>query len=185
MVDERVLVIPGAFQLVKNYGGFDGIDIWVADNVRKKMKCPTFVVAHSAGANFALTAQDFSNCKFILINPLIKKRGFANLVIRDIRYLLSKEIAMEKIVPPHNWWYALKKAYRLSKIDVLACIKKIPRENIVIIRGARDIFFCEEESAEIIKNENLRLLTADAGHDWNENIANLVKEIVNAGEDKK
>ena len=58
MVDQRVLVIPGAFQLVKNYSGFDGIDIWVAESAEKKiMKRPTFVVAHSAGANFALPAE--------------------------------------------------------------------------------------------------------------------------------
>ena len=179
MSDENVLVIPGAFQLVKNYGGFDGIDIWIAGGESKIVKRPAFVVAHSIGANFALASEKLSGCKFILVNPLVKKRNFANLLARDIRYLFSKEISMSKIVPPYSWWHAFKLAYRLSKIDVLAGIKKAPRANIVIIKGKNDVFFCDAASVDIMKKENLPFMETDAGHDWNENIENLVKEIVN------
>jgi hypothetical protein len=175
-MDKKVLVFPGAFQYVKNYGGYDGIDIWVRGESEKKIVGrPAVVVAHSMGANFALAAPDFSGCKFILVNPLVKKRSFVNLLIQDIQYLLSQKVTMEKIVPFRNWWYAFKKAYRLSKVDTLACIRKMPRGSVIVLRGRKDIFFCDKESAEIIKKEGVSLVEVDAGHDWNRNIADLVK----------
>jgi hypothetical protein len=85
---------------------------------------------------------------------------------------------MSKIVPVSSWFYALTKAYELSKINVLKEIKKIPKENVFIIRGNRDRFFCDNEIVELIKKENLPIIEVDAGHDWNQNIAEMVNKII-------
>ncbi len=51
-------------------------------------------------------------------------------------------------------------------------------ENLIIIRGKKDTYFCDGKSAEIIRNNKLQLIEIDAGHDWNDKIAELVDSIV-------
>ncbi len=168
MNNEKIIVIPGAFQYAKNYGNYDGLDIWLKGKLEEeKIKNADFVVAHSLGTNYVFSFPVSNNQKFILVNPSIKKRGFVNLVMRDFRYLLSKidSVKMGKIVPVLHWPSAFYKAYKLSKIDILSVLKKIPKENIFIIRGKRDRFFCDDEVVNLIKKENLPLIEVDAGHD--------------------
>ena len=176
---KNVLVFPGAFQSVKNYGNYEGIDIWLKSHFKEKIPTSDYVIAHSAGAIFALTLFDhFQGCKLILINPPIKKRNIFNLSIRWIKFLILEGIKREKVVPVVNWIYGLKKLFKLLRIDTLEIIKKIPKDNLVIIKGKKDNFFCDKESAEIIKNNNIILIEVEAGHDWNEKIAEVVNELI-------
>ena len=66
----------------------------------------------------------------------------------------------------------------MRKVDFLDAIKQIPKENLIVVRGKKDNFFCDEESAKIIKENNIRLIEVYAGHNWNENIAKAVNEII-------
>jgi len=182
MINKKsILVFPGAFQFVKNYGNYNGVDIWLKNGRRGKIPKTDFIVGHSAGAIFALTLSDnFQGCKFILINPPIKKRNILNLFLRWIKFLILEGIRTEKVVPITNWIYGLKKLSKLLKIDTLEIIKKIPRDNLVIIRGKKDKFFCDQESGEIIKNNNINVIEVEAGHDWNEKIAGVVNELISS-----
>lgn len=180
MENKKVVVIPGAFQYVKNYGGLSGIDIWLKGKCNNEMlEEADFIVAHSMGANYVFSLPISGNQKFILINPLVKRRNFLNLLIRDFRYIFSKEMNMSKVVPASNWLQAFWRVYTLSKINILPVLKKIPKENIFMIRGNRDCFFCDNEAVSLIKIENFRLTEVDAGHDWNDNIAQAVNKIIN------
>jgi len=127
-----------------------------------------------------LKSHDLSmnNQKFILINPSTKKRSFLNLIIRDIKYLYSIKIKPDHIVPMPHWVSAFWKVYKLSKIDVLSALKKVQKENVFIVRGKKDKFFCDEEVVDLIKKENITLIEVDAGHDWNQNIAEMVNKII-------
>ncbi len=98
--------------------------------------------------------------------------------MRDIKYLFSEGTGMDKIIPFSSWFYAFKKSHRLAKINTLEEINKLPKENITIIRGIKDYYFCDKESAETIKKEGLRLIEVDAGHNWNQNIADAVNKII-------
>ena len=179
MNKKSILVIPGAFQFVKNYGNYEGMDIWLKSNLKEKIPTSNYIIAHSAGAIFALTLSDhFQGRRFILINPPIKKRNILNLFLRWIKFLVLEGIKTEKVVPITNWIYGLKKLFKLLKIDTLEIIKKIPGDNLVIIRGKKDDFFCDKESAEVIKNNNINLIETDAGHDWNEKIAEVVANLI-------
>jgi hypothetical protein len=179
MKNKKIIAIPGAFQYVKNYGGYDGVDIWLKEKLNKeKVRNADFVVAHSLGANYVFSFPASHNQKFILVNPSVKKRSFVNLIIRDFKYLLSKEISLNKVIPISSWFYAFWKAYKLSKIDILGVLRKIPKENIFIIRGKRDKFFCDNETIDLIKKENFSLIEVDAGYDWNQNIAEMTNKII-------
>ena len=176
---KRILIIPGAFQFVKNYGNYEGVDIWLKSNFKEKIPASDYVIAHSAGAIFALTLfSHFQRRKFILINPPIKKRNTFVFFVRWIKFLVLEGIKMEKVVPITNWIYGLKKLSKLLKVDTLEIIKKIPRDNVMIIRGEKDNFFCDQESVKIIKSNNIAVIEVEAGHDWNEKIAGVVNELI-------
>ncbi|TRZ64101.1 MAG: hypothetical protein D4Q79_02325 [Spirochaetia bacterium] len=179
MVNSRkIILIPGAFQTVRNYGNYNGVDIWLKNEPEKEFSNPDYVIAHSLGVNFALTLPNLKNCKFVFINPVIEKVSFINLIIKDIKFLFLEGIKIEKIVPFSNWIYSFKKCRQLSKINVLEEIKKLPKENITIIKGVKDDYFCDKKSAEIIKREGWRLIEIGAGHDWDQNIAEAVDKII-------
>ena len=77
-----------------------------------------------------------------------------------------------------DWPYMLKKAIKLLRVDVRDITRKIPKEDIVIIRGKKDNFFCDEEAVKIIKEDNIALIEVEAGHDWNDKIAETVNSLV-------
>lgn len=176
---KKALVFPGAFQLVKNYGKFEGLDIWLKSDSEKNIAPADYYIGHSLGGNFLLSiCGSQRKGKFILINPLIRKRNILSLIIAWIKFLLFEGIERRKIVPITNLFYAFRKAVRLLNVDVLGIIKNIPKEDLIIIRGKKDNYLCDGKSAEIIKNNKLQLIETDAGHDWNDKIAELVDGII-------
>ena len=62
--------------------------------------------------------------------------------------------------------------------------KNSPRENVVIVRGKNDRWFCDEAAARILKEEKIRCVEVDAGHDWNENIAYAIRDILTTLDDR-
>lgn len=181
MENKRVLLFPGGFQSVKNYGGFEGVDIWLKTAQNSKPLEADYFVGHSAGAIFALTLFGINqDSKFILINPLIGKRNILSLLFRWIKFFVFEGIGWEKIVPISQWAYGMKMALKLLKVDALKIIKTIPKANLFIIRGKNDKFFCDEKTRELIKTNCLNLIEVEAGHDWNKNIDLAVTAAINS-----
>jgi hypothetical protein len=55
---------------------------------------------------------------------------------------------------------------------------KLPKENLYIIRGTRDTFFCDEVAVTIAKEHGFNIIEVDAGHDWNQDIAEAVEQVL-------
>lgn len=178
MENKKVLVIPGSFSLVSAYGGYDGVDIWLKNSKLINMDESSWIIAHSAGVNYLFSQSIPSNQKIILINPLVKKINLISLLIRDIRFFIAEGIDRNKIIPLSSWFYAFKKVLKLLKINVLENLRKLPKENVMIIRGTKDYYFCDSENADLIKNEGFTLFEVDARHNWNKNIAEIVNKII-------
>jgi len=102
------------------------------------------------------------------------------LAWRWLKFLVFEGIKKEKIVPLKYWLFAFSIVLELVKVDFMSVVQKIPKENLVIIRGKRDNFFCDEESIKIAKENNVRVVEVDAGHDWNENIDKEVREMTSS-----
>ncbi len=176
--NKKILVFPGAFQVANKYGDYEGVDIWLKANSEQEIPAGDYLIGHSLGASFALAHYNSNqNCKFILINPLVKKRS-ALIFWRWLKFIIFERIKTEKIIPKSDWLYAFKKAIKLLNVDILNVIQKIPKENLIIIRGKQDIFFCDSEAVKVIQENNIALVEVEAGHDWNDKIANTVKEII-------
>lgn len=178
-MNQKILVIPGAFDLVKNYGGYPGIDIWLRESTNNEelLANADWIFAASSGPNYVLSTPALGKQKFIFLNPLVKKQSFFSLLIRWIKFMFSEKISIRRLVPLSHWIYAFIKLYRLLKFDVLTAMKELPKDKIIVIRGKQDKFFCDEESVQMLKQENIPVIEVDAGHLWNQNVADAVKNI--------
>jgi hypothetical protein len=172
-----VCVVPGTIQYVRNYVGYDGLDIWINDGRKIPTDTKCFI-GHSLGASYVLNLNVDPEKRFIFINPLVKKRNILNLFVRWIKFHVFEGIKSEKVVPVKHWMHTLRQVLFLLKVDVLGEMQKIPRENVVVIRGRQDRFFCDNEDVEILKKNNFKIIEVDAGHDWNENVARVVEDLI-------
>lgn len=175
---KKITLFPGGFQYVKNYEGYGGVDIWTGQGFTEDLKNSAFFIGHSGGASFAFQYAANQTSKFILVNPLVKKRNIFSLFLRWMKYAFMEGLPKKKLVPVKYWPSAFKKVLELVKVDFLTAIKNIPKDNIAVIRGKKDNFFCDEEAVKIMRENNIKLIEVDAGHDWNENIAEAVREII-------
>lgn len=180
---EKIIIIPGAFDLVKNYGGYPGIDIWMGESQEdeKLLAQADWIFAASSGPNYVLSSPALNKQKLIFLNPLVKKRTLFSLLIRCIRFMLSEKVGIERLISPSRWIYGLRKLYHIIKFDTLAALKKLPREQVMVIRGKNDRFFCDKESVEILKQEGIPFIEVEAGHIWNKNVADAVRNIIDTG----
>jgi hypothetical protein len=173
---EKAIVIPGSFSLLTAYSGYRGIDIWLKSADKSVGECE-WVIAHSAGAAYFLTRPELHGKKVIFINPLVKKRSWFSLFVRDIKFFIYEGIG-KNIIPYSSYPYAAIQVLKLLKVNVLEGVRKLPKENVFIIRGTKDYYFCDSEDVELIKKEGFNLYEVEAAHNWNENIAKKVGEII-------
>lgn len=180
MATKKVMVFPGAFQYVKNYGKFEGADIWVGESVKSNEQTPDIIIGHSAGGVFALKQYQATQAKFILINPPLPKKNVPSLMWSWLKFMTGEGIPFKKLVGvkkwPHSFWLMAK----LVKVDVLEVIRTMPPQNVTIIRGERDTFFCDKQSLQTAKEMGIKIIEVDAGHDWNEKIAQTVDKLISA-----
>ena len=177
MDKQKILLVPGTIQYLKNYGGYDGLDIWMEKGLEIPAGIECFI-GHSLGVNFILKESIDPGKKFIFINPLIKKRNLLDLFVRWMRFHFFEGLSKEKEVPERFWPHTVDRAWHLLKVDVLGQMKKIPRENVFIIRGRQDDFYCDHEDLKILKENNFKVIEVEAGHDWNESVANEVAKAI-------
>lgn len=175
----KVVIIPGAFQYVKNYNGYNGVDIWLK-SFPNELPVADYYIGHSGGVNFILTHYDSTQKgKFIFINPQIRKRNFLVLLVGWVEFFFLEGIKWKKITPISSWPFGIKRLLGLLKVDVFGIMLKMPQKDLIVVRGKNDNYFCDKESVKILKNNNFIVIEVEAGHDWNENIAETVNKIIN------
>jgi hypothetical protein len=173
---EKAIVIPGSFSRLTAYPGFRGVDIWLKGVDKSVGECE-WIIAHSAGAAYFLTRPELHDKKVIFINPLMKKRNWFSLLVRDIKFFIYEGIG-KNIIPYSSYPYAAIQVLKLLRVNMLDGLRKLPKENFCIIRGTKDCYFCDSEDVEIIKKEGFKFYEVEAAHNWNESIARKVEEIV-------
>lgn len=178
MNKKKIVLLPGTGQSVNNYEDYIGVEIWMTMGLEDELRDAEYIIGHSLGASFALAYNKNPNCKFILINPLVHKKSLSILILRWIKFMFSEGFEMKKAVPLKYWPHTFRQALGLVRIDVLSAIRKFPKDNIFIIRGKKDNFFCDNKAVEILRGDGFKFIEVDAGHDWNGNIAEAVKKMM-------
>ena len=152
---------------------------WLGKVDLDKIRNADWIVTNSAGANYLFSSVNIkNNQKIILVGPLLKRRSWWSLIMRDIKFLTGEGVVMKQMISPIYYPYAFLKMIRVLRLPVLENIKKLPKENIFIIRGNKDCYFCDEEDTELARKEGLKVFEVEAGHNWNENVSKQIKEII-------
>lgn len=178
------IFIPGFLDTAKYRKIEPGLEIWLRNIKQDEPLSAEYLIGHSLGANFALLHwQKYQGKKLILINPLIKKRKMSEWAYRWIRYLLFSENVF-------SWGRAdtllylpsaFRKCFELLKPDFERLLTKIPKDDIIIIRGKKDKYLCDNEVAEFIKQQDIKIIeVSEAGHEI-DNFKDILDKIINFG----
>jgi hypothetical protein len=184
--NKKIFLIPGWMDVVSRYGYASGLDIWLSGTFPKMKKHESCVVGHSLGANFVLVHCDAEKCeKIILVNPLLLKRSKLGWFVRWFKNTVFERdgFSLKRAETLMYFFSNLRKAFELLRDDFGRILDDIPADKIIIIRGKEDLFYCDEETAEFVKQKGIRLIEIEGiGHNWrgrrfNKIIDELVAEI--------
>lgn len=168
---QKFLYIPGWLDRAEYNGLEKGLDIWGADRKNAAPLTEKYIVAHSLGCHWAVLNWHRSNgAKLILVNPLFPKRGWLNWVGRWAAFFFNEgrkhtnpqRIAMFKYV-----FQGIKDSISLlrNSTEVENVLAEIPKEKVVIVRGERDLFFCNQKSVAYFEQKSLQIFQIkDLGH---------------------
>ena len=183
----KVTLIPGWMGLVENYGRYEGLEIWKENILEDYLIKTEYVVGHSLGAHFALLNWNKNkNTKLILVNPLLEKKSLFGLFYSWLRYMIYEgaEWQNKLILDPILILRGVGKAIQYSKIDLMEYIKKIPLSELVVIRGKKDLFYCDEEAFTLLDQSGIQIIEVDGvGHNWHRSGGEFdgeIKKIVNS-----
>lgn len=162
------------------YKKYEGIDIW-KENIDPDIKMEAdYIIAHSLGAIFVLANwQNNGNTVLILVNPLLLKRSFFAWIYRWLRLFADEGCKIDKNVSIFRIFYGLKKFYQLSKNDAMRVLKEMPRDRLVILRGCKDRFFCDNKTKKLIEKNNIKIIEVEeAGHHWHKKFDDIIEGII-------
>ncbi len=178
---KKILLIPGWMHSVEFYKKYGGLDIWLDKNEWSREIKSQYVIGHCIGANYALMKfEENKQTKFILVNPLIPKRSFVAWLIRWLKYFLfSGEVVLnDRKMLKMNYIKGFLEARSIIKSDPLELLEKIPRENVVILRGKKDKHFFDKEAASLAKSRGIKVIeTKDASHSWSEGFDEMIDKL--------
>lgn len=180
---KKVVYLPGWMDLVKLHKEFCGLEIWQKDIDYQEKIETEYLIGNSLGCHFALLNWEKNrNTKLILINPLIEKKSFLVWIWRWCKYFFSegwRSVHPRKIFNFHNFFQALKKANLLLQRDYWDVLNKLPKEKVLIVKGGKDNFFCDQKLLTKFKSKNLPVLEIpQMGHLWKKKYLTYLEEYI-------
>lgn len=181
---QKILFIPGWMHSVEFYKKYEGLNIWLDKNEwdREINSEPEYVAGHCIGANFALMKFGGNKkIKFILVNPIVPKRSFIAWAIKWLKYFLfSGEIMLnDRKMLKMNYIRGFLKAKQIARNDLFKLLKKVSRENVVVLRGEDDKYFFDKEAADLVRLRGIKVIEVEgAGHSWDEKFDEAIKQII-------
>ncbi len=176
--NKKILFIPGWLDSGELHGYKNSLDIWNKNiNIKKNFNVD-FVIAHSAGILVALYNWNIhKNFKIILINPIFSKKNilkkwFKMMIYEGTQYSFKRIIIFFSVVP------ALIKIIKLFKIPIVDIINSIPRDNLIIIYGEKDKYFCNKQLIHSFKDRFKIIEVRGAGHNYNIDIEKAIINII-------
>lgn len=169
---EKILVFPKwmrSLQLYNKNSDFV-VKIGKLDEESKSAHC---VVGISLGALAILRDINFVAGKIILINPLLPKRNLPFWFVRWLKFVTTEGLFLERqkfTKNPIEFFVAFFDCMKLLSMDFSGILDEIPKDKILVIRGVRDRFFCDDDAVAFLKSKNVNFVEVDAGHNWSEAI---------------
>ncbi len=165
---------PGYFKLG------EGVDIWRKEVDLDKYAEYGIIVGHSMGAIVALKLWNIrKNKKLILVNPFLGRRNFSRIIFDWLLYALKEgAYTREKRLSIKYLLKNFRKFFNLAKEDYLKILNEIPKDNISILHGEKDLFLCGKNECDKLRALGFEIKEiAQAGHNWHENFEKEIKKM--------
>lgn len=178
---KNVLLLPvwmTSLKLYKNNNSDYNICLGKLDQEAFSAK---YVIGFSLGALVAL--RDIKNIqdKIILINPLVPKRGVTSWLVQWVKFVTSEGLFLERqnfTSNPIRYIFGLKECIELINIDFSKTLNNVFEDKVTVIRGKRDVFYCDEFAVSFLHSKNINVIEVDAGHNWNEEIEKTLNNLL-------
>lgn len=138
-------------------------------------------IGFSLGALMVLRAADQFRERIILINPPLPKRSLASWLLNWVRYLLAEGLLTKRqkfTKNPIKLIICLINNVKLLRLDFSTILDSCLLEKIIVIRGLKDDFFCDDRAADFIRSKNIKLIEIDSGHNWSLVIEETLRKLI-------
>ena len=159
-----------------------GINVWKENIDFSLLTEYEYLVGHSMGAAVALKIwSSDKNKKLILVNPFIEQKSIWQTFISWCKFIYQEGISSERFLGLKYLLQNLKKLFKFPEENYWEILKEIPRENIKILHGEKDLFLCNNGICLKFKELGLDVIDIpEAGHDWHKNFDDTVVKIINS-----
>ncbi|HEY5587864.1 MAG TPA: hypothetical protein VIK86_02795 [Candidatus Paceibacterota bacterium] len=180
---EQIILFPGFSQSKTLYGNYSYLNIWEEKYIKYDLSNAKYLIGHSMGSLACLMNwKENPNTTVILFNPLIPKRNNLNILFRFTKMILTSSGTIRAIKGRTDIKYipiAIRNALIFLKVDAIEIIKQIPKDKLIIIRGENDNYFCDLESALVLKNFDITSFELkNVGHYWTSEVDNYIAQFI-------
>ena len=178
---KRILVLPGWMTTIKLYkNSSHGFDICIG-KLNKESDPNDYIVGVSLGALVVLRDINKIEGKIILVNPPLPKRNLFVWFMLWLKYVMTEGLFLERqkfTINPIKFGLELIRCIGLLNIDFSKVLGTLPRDKIVIIRGKKDRFFCDDKAVKFILSKNIKFVEFNGGHNLSEEMEKTISNLM-------
>jgi len=165
-----------------NFPQYETLEIW-KENIRPNVKLDCdIIIAHSLGCHFTLfNWENVKDKKIVFVNPLVSNRNVFSWFWQWVKFRMGERQSVERryIKNPAKVARGIFYYFKFLMPDVFSRLDNTSSQNIVVIRGKNDIYFCDEDSCQVLREKNISIIELDeVGHLWNSKIDEEIRRIV-------
>lgn len=176
---KNVLVLPGWMTSIDLYKDSKNFDICIG-KLNEKCFYADCVVGLSLGALVVLRDTEKIKGKIILINPPLPKRNLLSWFGQWCSFIKHEGLFFERqhfTKNPFKFILAISSCLKLLLTDFEPIIRN-HKENITILRGVKDDFFCDNKAVEFFKSNKVQYIEFNGGHNLSQEMEITLHAII-------
>jgi hypothetical protein len=181
MKNKKILVLPGWMKEIKLYKeDRPDFSFHIGDLDKKSLEAE-YLIGYSLGALAILDELNNFQGKVILVNPPLPKKDLYDCFGRWLNYNLTEGLFKERqrfTINPYTWLKGFLECIFLLSTDFSNNLKTFPKERIVVIRGKRDTYFCNDEAQTFLDSMGIKTVLVESGHNWNLEIEEAMDRLI-------
>jgi|GEM_PF-2258778 len=173
---KRVLVAPGWITKVRLFKKHADLDIYYG-RLDAEPSSADYVIGVSLGALVVLRNIEKVTGKVVLVNPPLPRRSLFVWLLRCIRHISNEGLLPERqtfVLNPARFLLELMKAISLLRTDFSKTLDAIPKDRIVVARGNKDIFYCDDKAVAFFRSKNIPVVEYEGGHNICEKLEDTI-----------
>ena len=147
--------------ILKLYNEDDGFIIQTGEFVsHSEVNC---VIGFSLGALVALREWNKMG-KLILVNPPLPKRNIFQWFVRWLKFIFSEGLFFRRqkfTKNPLKFLSEVIRCVKLLNLDFSEIISSLGNEKLIVIKGKRDRFFCDEDALKFLQLKNIQVIEVE------------------------